>query len=39
MLEHIHFGVGWVFGSVSLVALLYTFFFLETKVSSCLSIR
>ncbi|OJJ07360.1 hypothetical protein ASPVEDRAFT_56765 [Aspergillus versicolor CBS 583.65] len=32
MMEHIHFGVGWVFGSVSLVALLYTFFFLpETK--------
>ncbi|BCS28345.1 sugar porter family MFS transporter [Aspergillus puulaauensis] len=32
MLEHIHFDVGWVFGSVSLVALVYTFFFLpETK--------
>ncbi|KAJ5983457.1 hypothetical protein N7481_005556 [Penicillium waksmanii] len=32
MMEHIHFGIGWVFGSVSLVALLYTFFFLpETK--------
>ncbi|CAG8282028.1 unnamed protein product [Penicillium salamii] len=35
LMERIHFGVGWVFGSVSLVALLYTFFFLpETKVSS-----
>ena len=34
MMEHIHYGIGWVFGSVSLVALLYTFFFLpETKVS------
>ncbi|KAL4922079.1 general substrate transporter [Aspergillus aurantiobrunneus] len=32
MMEGIHFGVGWVFGSVSVVALLYTFFFLpETK--------
>ncbi|CAG7916585.1 unnamed protein product [Penicillium olsonii] len=32
LMERIHFGVGWVFGSVSLVALLYTFFFLpETK--------
>ncbi|KAJ5756262.1 hypothetical protein N7533_005805 [Penicillium manginii] len=32
MMEHIHFGIGWVFGSVSLVALLYTFLFLpETK--------
>ncbi|KAL2795192.1 general substrate transporter [Aspergillus keveii] len=32
MMEDIHFGVGWVFGSVSVVALLWTFFFLpETK--------
>ncbi|KAL2831559.1 general substrate transporter [Aspergillus cavernicola] len=32
MMEDIHFGVGWVFGSVSVVALGYTFFFLpETK--------
>ncbi|KAL4783595.1 general substrate transporter [Aspergillus varians] len=32
MMQDIHFGVGWVFGSVSIVALLYTFFFLpETK--------
>ena len=34
MIADIHFGVGWVFGSVSVVALLFTFFFLpETKVS------
>jgi Na+/melibiose symporter-like transporter len=33
MMADIHFGVGWVFGSVSVVALLWTFFFLpETKV-------
>ncbi|KAL4790587.1 general substrate transporter [Aspergillus venezuelensis] len=32
MMEDIHYGVGWVFGSVSVVALVYTFFFLpETK--------
>ncbi|KAL3476667.1 general substrate transporter [Aspergillus californicus] len=32
MMADIHYGVGWVFGSVSLVALAYTFFFLpETK--------
>ncbi|KAL2839000.1 general substrate transporter [Aspergillus pseudoustus] len=32
MMADIHFGVGWVFGSVSVVALLWTFFFLpETK--------
>ncbi|KAL4925284.1 sugar porter family MFS transporter [Aspergillus undulatus] len=32
MMEDIHYGVGWVFGSVSVVALLWTFFFLpETK--------
>ncbi|KAH8880772.1 putative sugar transporter [Thozetella sp. PMI_491] len=32
MLNSIHFQVGWVFGSISLVAFLFTFFFLpETK--------
>ncbi len=34
MIDDIHFAVGWVFGSVSVVALIFTFFFLpETKVS------
>ncbi|KAL4938438.1 hypothetical protein BDV06DRAFT_215079 [Aspergillus oleicola] len=28
MMEDIHYGVGWVFGSVPVVALVYTFFFL-----------
>lgn len=33
MINGIHFKVGWVFGSLSLLALLLTFFFLpETKV-------
>jgi hypothetical protein len=33
MINGIHFKVGWVFGSLSLLALLFTFFFLpETKV-------
>ncbi|KAF5009431.1 hypothetical protein FDECE_4363 [Fusarium decemcellulare] len=32
LIRDLHFGVGWVFGSVSCVALLFTFFFLpETK--------
>ncbi|KAJ3461155.1 hypothetical protein MRS44_009708 [Fusarium solani] len=32
LIRDLHFGVGWVFGSVSGVALFYTFFFLpETK--------
>ncbi|KAI1459666.1 putative sugar transporter [Annulohypoxylon moriforme] len=32
MINNIHFKVGWVFGSVSALALLFTFFFLpETK--------
>jgi hypothetical protein len=32
MINDIHFKVGWVFGSVSLAAFLFTFFFLpETK--------
>jgi hypothetical protein len=37
MINGIHFKVGWVFGSLSLLALLLTFFFLpETKViDSC----
>jgi MFS transporter, SP family, sugar:H+ symporter len=35
MLNSIHFQVGWVFGSISLLALFFTFFFLpETKVST-----
>lgn len=33
MIDGIHFKVGWVFGSVAIVGLLFTFFFLpETKV-------
>ena len=33
MIDGIHFKVGWVFGSISVTAFLYTFFFLpETKV-------
>ena len=33
MINSIHFGVGWVFGSLALLGLLFTFFFLpETKV-------
>ncbi|KAH8810673.1 putative sugar transporter [Xylogone sp. PMI_703] len=32
MINSIHFGVGWVFGGISLVALVFTFLFLpETK--------
>lgn len=32
MISSIHFKVGWVFGGVSLIALVFTFFFLpETK--------
>ncbi|OQE20570.1 hypothetical protein PENSTE_c013G02249 [Penicillium steckii] len=32
MINSIHFGVGWVFGSLALLGLLFTFFFLpETK--------
>ncbi|KAJ5692590.1 hypothetical protein N7462_002013 [Penicillium macrosclerotiorum] len=32
MMDEIHFQVGWVFGSISVLALLFTFFFLpETK--------
>lgn len=35
MINNIHFQVGWVFGSISILALVFTFFFLpETKVSS-----
>lgn len=34
MISSLHFGVGWVFGSISVVAFVFTFFFLpETKVS------
>lgn len=34
MIDSIHFNVGWVFGSLSVLALVFTFFFLpETKVS------
>lgn len=34
IINNIHFKVGWVFGSISVLALLFTFFFLpETKVS------
>ena len=33
MIDSIHFKVGWVFGSLALLGLLFTFFFLpETKV-------
>lgn len=33
IIDNIHFKVGWVFGSISILALVYTFFFLpETKV-------
>lgn len=33
MIDNIHFQVGWVFGSISLLAFIFTFFFLpETKV-------
>ena len=33
LIRDLHFGVGWVFGTVSGVAFLFTFFFLpETKV-------
>ena len=43
MINNIHFKVGWVFGSISILALVFTFFFLpETKVSiaylACLEI-
>ncbi|ETS85092.1 hypothetical protein PFICI_03117 [Pestalotiopsis fici W106-1] len=32
MISSLHFGVGWVFGSISVVAFVFTFFFLpETK--------
>ncbi|MBH1945554.1 MFS transporter [Erythrobacter sp. YJ-T3-07] len=35
MISNLHFGVGWVFGSISVVAFVFTFFFLpETKVSN-----
>lgn len=38
IIANIHFQVGWVFGSLSLLALVFTIFFLpETKVSSHLS--
>jgi hypothetical protein len=34
MIDNNYFKVGWVFGSISLLALLFTIFFLpETKVS------
>lgn len=34
MIENLHFKLGWVFGSISLIAFIYTFFYLpETKVS------
>lgn len=34
ILDNIHFQVGWVFGSISVIALLFTIFFLpETDVS------
>lgn len=34
MISSIHFKVGWVFGGISALALVFTFFFLpETKVS------
>lgn len=34
MIADIHFGVGWVFGSVAILALVFTYLFLpETKVS------
>lgn len=38
MIDAMHFKVGWVFGSIAVIALVFTFFFLpETKVSlSCL---
>lgn len=40
MLNNIQFGVGWVFGSISMVALVFTFICLpETKVSSARKIN
>lgn len=34
MIDNIHFKVGWVFGSISVLALVFTIFFLpETKVN------
>jgi hypothetical protein len=33
MIDSLHFRVGWIFGSIALLALAFTFFFLpETKV-------
>jgi MFS transporter, SP family, sugar:H+ symporter len=38
MINDIHFGVGWVFGSIAVLAFFFTFLFLpETKVSDASS--